>query len=76
MPEASTPVLAARVVPIAVRSTAACTGSRSPIVFVSFISFSLSLFFLPSHGFVPGADGRIPEQAIAAYNQTYPDRPY
>ena len=26
----------------AVRSTAACTGSRSPIVFVSFISFSFT----------------------------------
>jgi hypothetical protein len=23
-----------------------------------------------------GADGTIPEQAIAAYNQTHPDRPY
>jgi hypothetical protein len=27
-------------------------------------------------GFEPGADGSIPEQAIAAYNQTHPDRPY
>ena len=24
----------------------------------------------------PGTDGSIPEQAIAAYNQTHPDRPY
>jgi len=29
-----------------------------------------------SAGFEPGADGAIPEQAIAAYNQTHPDRPY
>jgi hypothetical protein len=27
-------------------------------------------------GFEPGSDGRIPERAIAAYNQTHPDRPY
>ena len=27
-------------------------------------------------GFEPGTDGSIPEQAIAAYNQTHPDRPY
>ena|ERR1700730_8746578 len=27
-------------------------------------------------GFEPGADGGIPEQAIAAYNQTHPERPY
>jgi hypothetical protein len=27
-------------------------------------------------GFEPGADGSIPEQAIAAYNQTHPERPY
>ncbi|HEX6521548.1 MAG TPA: hypothetical protein VF070_16335 [Streptosporangiaceae bacterium] len=27
-------------------------------------------------GFEIGADGRIPEQAITAYNQTHPDRPY
>lgn len=27
-------------------------------------------------GFEPAADGSIPEQAIAAYNQTHPDRPY
>jgi hypothetical protein len=26
--------------------------------------------------FDPGTDGSIPEQAIAAYNQTHPDRPY
>ena len=29
-----------------------------------------------SAGFEPGSDGGIPEQAIAAYNQTHPDRPY
>ena len=29
-----------------------------------------------SAGFETGADGSIPEQAIAAYNQTHPDRPY
>jgi hypothetical protein len=29
-----------------------------------------------SAGFVPGDDGAIPQQAIAAYNQTHPDRPY
>ena len=29
-----------------------------------------------SAGFEPGAHGSIPEQAIAAYNQTHPDRPY
>jgi len=29
-----------------------------------------------SAGFEPGSDGAIPEQAIAAYNQTHPDRPY
>ena len=39
--EASTPP-SARVAYVAVRSTAACTGSRSPADFVSFISFSLS----------------------------------
>jgi hypothetical protein len=27
-------------------------------------------------GFQPRPDGSIPEQAIAAYNQTHPDRPY
>ncbi|HUK70731.1 MAG TPA: hypothetical protein VLW50_18565 [Streptosporangiaceae bacterium] len=27
-------------------------------------------------GFELGADGSIPEQAITAYNQTHPDRPY
>jgi hypothetical protein len=27
-------------------------------------------------GFDLGADGAIPEHAIAAYNQTHPDRPY
>jgi hypothetical protein len=27
-------------------------------------------------GFEPGADGGIPEQAIAAYNQPHPERPY
>jgi hypothetical protein len=27
-------------------------------------------------GFELGADGSIPEQAIAAYNQTHPERPY
>ncbi len=27
-------------------------------------------------GFEPGSDGSIPEQAITAYNQTHPDRPY
>jgi hypothetical protein len=27
-------------------------------------------------GFEPGADGGIPEQAIAAHNQTHPERPY
>ena len=30
----------------------------------------------PSAGFELGGDGSIPEQAIAAYNQTHPDRPY
>jgi hypothetical protein len=29
-----------------------------------------------SAGFEPHSDGSIPEQAIAAYNQTHPDRPY
>ncbi|MBV9445398.1 MAG: Lsr2 family protein [Streptosporangiaceae bacterium] len=29
-----------------------------------------------SAGFEIGADGRIPEQAITAYNQTHSDRPY
>jgi hypothetical protein len=29
-----------------------------------------------SAGFEPGSDGSIPEQAIMAYNQTHPDRPY
>lgn len=29
-----------------------------------------------SAGFEPGTDGSIPEQAIAAYNQTHPYRPY
>jgi hypothetical protein len=29
-----------------------------------------------SAGFEPGSDGSIPERAIAAYNQTHPDRPY
>jgi hypothetical protein len=29
-----------------------------------------------SAGFKLGSDGSIPEQAIAAYNQTHPDRPY
>jgi hypothetical protein len=29
-----------------------------------------------SAGFEPGSDGSIPEQAIAAYNQTHPERPY
>jgi hypothetical protein len=29
-----------------------------------------------SAGFDPGTDGSIPEQAIAAYSQTHPDRPY
>ena len=29
-----------------------------------------------SAGFEPGTDGSIPEQAVAAYNQTHPDRPY
>ena len=29
-----------------------------------------------SAGFGPGSDGSIPEQAIAAYNQTHPERPY
>lgn len=29
-----------------------------------------------SAGFQPGHDGSIPEQAITAYNQTHPDRPY
>lgn len=29
-----------------------------------------------SAGFEPGADGSIPEQAITAYNQTHPERPY
>jgi len=27
-------------------------------------------------GFEPGSDGTIPEQAITAYTQTHPDRPY
>jgi hypothetical protein len=27
-------------------------------------------------GFEPGADGSIPEQAIAVYNQTHPEHPY
>ena len=27
-------------------------------------------------GFETGSDGTIPEQAITAYNQTHPDRPY
>jgi hypothetical protein len=27
-------------------------------------------------GFELGSDGSVPEQAIAAYNQTHPDRPY
>ena len=29
-----------------------------------------------SAGFEPRSDGSIPEQAITAYNQTHPDRPY
>lgn len=29
-----------------------------------------------SAGFEPGGDGGIPEQVIAAYNQTHPERPY
>ena len=29
-----------------------------------------------SAGFEPGSDSSIPEQAITAYNQTHPDRPY
>ncbi|HEY5988172.1 MAG TPA: hypothetical protein VIV12_17625 [Streptosporangiaceae bacterium] len=29
-----------------------------------------------STGFELGSDGNIPEQAITAYNQTHPDRPY
>ena len=29
-----------------------------------------------SAGFEPGSDGSIGEQAIAAYNQTHPERPY
>jgi hypothetical protein len=29
-----------------------------------------------SAGFEPGTDSSIPEQAVAAYNQTHPDRPY
>lgn len=29
-----------------------------------------------SAGFEPASDGSIPEQAITAYNQTHPDRPY
>jgi hypothetical protein len=29
-----------------------------------------------SAGFELGSDGSIPEQAITAYNQTHPDRPY
>jgi len=29
-----------------------------------------------SAGFEPHSDGSIPEQAITAYNQTHPDRPY
>ena len=28
------------------------------------------------NGFQTGADGTIPEQAITAYNQTHPNRPY
>jgi hypothetical protein len=28
------------------------------------------------NGFRIGADGSVPEQAITAYNQTHPDRPY
>ena len=28
------------------------------------------------NGFQIGTDGTIPEQAITAYNQTHPDRPY
>ncbi len=27
-------------------------------------------------GFELGSDGAIPDQAITAYNQTHPDRPY
>ena len=27
-------------------------------------------------GFDPGGDGAVPEHAIAAYNETHPDRPY
>jgi len=27
-------------------------------------------------GFLIGPDGTIPEQAVSAYNQTHPDRPY
>ncbi len=29
-----------------------------------------------SAGFEAGSDGSVPEQAIAAYNQTHPGRPY
>ena len=29
-----------------------------------------------SNGFQIGSDGTIPPQAITAYNQTHPDRPY
>jgi hypothetical protein len=29
-----------------------------------------------SAGFEPASDGSIPQQAITAYNQTHPDRPY
>ena len=29
-----------------------------------------------SSNFETGADGSIPEQAVAAYNETHPDRPY
>ena len=29
-----------------------------------------------ANGFQIGTDGTIPEQAITAYNQTHPDRPY
>lgn len=29
-----------------------------------------------SNGFQTGSDGIIPEQAITAYNQAHPDRPY
>lgn len=40
------------------------------------LSFFLSFLSVLPHGFVPGTDGRILGQAIAAYNQTHPDRPY